>query len=59
MTQRTEVLISEVRPRDGLQNIIRTMPTADKLGWISAFYGVLILHVKCSWRVCLSSRVTA
>ena len=31
-----DVLVSEVGPRDGLQSIKRTMPTASKLRWISA-----------------------
>ena len=30
------VLISEVGPRDGLQSIATTMPTAHKLHWIDA-----------------------
>jgi hydroxymethylglutaryl-CoA lyase len=32
------ILVSEVGPRDGLQSIQRTMPTADKLRWISALH---------------------
>jgi len=31
-----EVLISEVGPRDGLQSVQATMPTADKFKWIDA-----------------------
>jgi hydroxymethylglutaryl-CoA lyase len=31
-----EVLISEVGPRDGLQSVKATMPTAKKLRWIDA-----------------------
>ncbi|HMA09265.1 MAG TPA: hydroxymethylglutaryl-CoA lyase, partial [Ramlibacter sp.] len=31
-----EVLISEVGPRDGLQSVKATMPTAQKLHWIDA-----------------------
>ncbi len=31
-----DVLISEVGPRDGLQSIDRTMPTADKFAWIKS-----------------------
>ena len=31
-----QVLISEVGPRDGLQSVQATMPTADKLRWIDA-----------------------
>ena len=34
----TKILISEVGPRDGLQSVSRTMPTADKLCWITALY---------------------
>jgi hydroxymethylglutaryl-CoA lyase len=32
------ILVSEVGPRDGLQSIKRTMPTADKLRWINALH---------------------
>jgi hydroxymethylglutaryl-CoA lyase len=35
----TAVLISEVGPRDGLQSVARTMPTAAKLAWITALHG--------------------
>jgi hydroxymethylglutaryl-CoA lyase len=31
-----DVLVSEVGPRDGLQSVKRTMPTAQKLEWITA-----------------------
>jgi hydroxymethylglutaryl-CoA lyase len=34
--QSPSVLISEVGPRDGLQSVKATMPTADKLRWIDA-----------------------
>ena len=33
-----EVLISEVGPRDGLQSVAATMPTAAKLRWIDALH---------------------
>ena len=36
MPQEIDVLVSEVGPRDGLQNIKRTMPTEAKLEWIKA-----------------------
>lgn len=36
MQNATGVLISEVGPRDGLQSVKATMPTADKLRWIDA-----------------------
>ncbi len=32
------VLVSEVGPRDGLQSVARTMPTADKVRWVSALH---------------------
>jgi hydroxymethylglutaryl-CoA lyase len=35
MAQR-DIIICEVGPRDGLQNIARTMPTADKIRWVRA-----------------------
>ena len=31
-----QILISEVGPRDGLQSVKATMPTADKLRWLDA-----------------------
>jgi hydroxymethylglutaryl-CoA lyase len=34
----SNVLISEVGPRDGLQSVKATMPTADKLAWINGLY---------------------
>lgn len=34
----SQVLISEVGPRDGLQSVKAVMPTADKLRWITALY---------------------
>lgn len=36
MSSPPQVLISEVGPRDGLQSVQATMPTADKLRWIDA-----------------------
>lgn len=36
MSSTPEILISEVGPRDGLQSVKATMPTADKLRWIDA-----------------------
>ena len=36
MSTTPQVLISEVGPRDGLQSVQATMPTADKLRWIDA-----------------------
>jgi hydroxymethylglutaryl-CoA lyase len=44
------VLISEVGPRDGLQSVSRTMPTADKLRWISALYEAGLREIEvCSF----------
>ena len=36
MASRSHIHISEVGPRDGLQSVKATMPTADKCRWISA-----------------------
>ena len=41
----TTVLISEVGPRDGLQSVKATMPTADKLRWISALHAAGVREV--------------
>ncbi len=35
-SDKTDVLVSEVGPRDGLQSLKRAMPTADKNRWIAA-----------------------
>ena len=44
------VLISEVGPRDGLQSVARTMPTADKLAWISALHAAGLREIEvCSF----------
>lgn len=40
------ILISEVGPRDGLQSIKRTMPTADKLHWITALYNAGVREIE-------------
>jgi len=46
----TAVLISEVGPRDGLQSVSRTMPTADKLRWISALHAAGLREIEvCSF----------
>ena len=39
------VLISEVGPRDGLQSVKATMPTADKFRWIDALVAVSYTHL--------------
>ena len=41
-----EVLISEVGPRDGLQSVKATMPTADKLRWIDALYAAGVREIE-------------
>lgn len=41
-----DVLISEVGPRDGLQSVKRTMPTADKLRWISALHAAGLREIE-------------
>jgi hydroxymethylglutaryl-CoA lyase len=46
----TAILISEVGPRDGLQSVARTMPTADKLAWISALHAAGLREIEvCSF----------
>lgn len=42
----SEVLISEVGPRDGLQSVKRTMPTADKCRWISALHAAGVREIE-------------
>lgn len=42
----TEVLISEVGPRDGLQSVQATMPTAAKLRWIDALHAAGLREVE-------------
>ena len=41
-----EVLISEVGPRDGLQSVKRTMPTADKCRWIGALHAAGVREIE-------------
>jgi hydroxymethylglutaryl-CoA lyase len=44
------VLISEVGPRDGLQSVKATMPTADKLAWIDGLYNSGLREIEvCSF----------
>jgi hydroxymethylglutaryl-CoA lyase len=44
------VLISEVGPRDGLQSVSRTMPTADKFKWLDALYASGLREIEvCSF----------
>lgn len=44
------VLISEVGPRDGLQSVQATMPTADKLAWIDGLYNAGLREIEvCSF----------
>lgn len=42
----TDVLISEVGPRDGLQSIKSIMPTAQKNAWIDALYSAGIREIE-------------
>jgi hydroxymethylglutaryl-CoA lyase len=42
----TTILISEVGPRDGLQSVKATMPTADKLRWISALHAAGLREIE-------------
>jgi hydroxymethylglutaryl-CoA lyase len=50
MSSPSAVLISEVGPRDGLQSVARTMPTADKLRWITALHAAGLREIEvCSF----------
>lgn len=40
------VLISEVGPRDGLQSVSRTMPTAAKLAWVTALHAAGLREIE-------------
>ena len=40
------VLISEVGPRDGLQSVKATLPTAHKLRWIDALYAAGVREIE-------------
>ena len=41
-----QVVISEVGPRDGLQSVQATMPTADKLRWIGALHAAGVREIE-------------
>ena len=42
----TDVLISEVGPRDGLQSVAAVMPTAAKLAWIDALHAAGLREIE-------------
>jgi hydroxymethylglutaryl-CoA lyase len=44
--QAPEVLISEVGPRDGLQSVKGTMPTAHKFAWITALHAAGLREIE-------------
>ncbi|MDM0013984.1 hydroxymethylglutaryl-CoA lyase [Variovorax sp. J22P168] len=46
MASEPEVLISEVGPRDGLQSVAATMPTAHKLRWIDALHAAGVREIE-------------
>ena len=49
-TNTPDVLISEVGPRDGLQSVKATMPTADKFRWIDALVAASLREIEvCSF----------
>ena len=49
-TQAPDILISEVGPRDGLQSVKATMPTADKCRWIDALVAAGLREIEvCSF----------
>lgn len=41
-----QILVSEVGPRDGLQSIARTLPTADKQRWIAALHAAGLREIE-------------
>ncbi len=41
-----KILISEVGPRDGLQSVARTMPTAAKFAWLNALYAAGLREIE-------------
>ena len=41
-----DVLLSEVGPRDGLQSVAATMPTADKLRWIDVLHAAGVREIE-------------
>jgi len=45
-SDRIDVLVSEVGPRDGLQNVARIMPTAAKIAWIEALIGAGLSEIE-------------
>lgn len=45
-TQEPEVLISEVGPRDGLQSVASTMPTAAKQRWVAALHAAGLREIE-------------
>ncbi len=50
MPNTPDVLISEVGPRDGLQSVKATMPTADKFRWIDALVAAGLREIEvCSF----------
>lgn len=42
----TQVLISEVGPRDGLQSVTRTLPTAAKCAWVDALVAAGLVEIE-------------
>lgn len=46
MSSPIDVLVSEVGPRDGLQSISRTMPTASKLRWLDALHAAGLREIE-------------
>ena len=42
----TEVLISEVGPRDGLQSVQATMPTEHKLRWLASLHAAGLREIE-------------
>ncbi len=46
MSSNTDILVSEVGPRDGLQSVKSIMPLADKQHWITALYAAGLREIE-------------
>ena len=49
-TSPIDIVVSEVGPRDGLQNIKRAMPTETKIRWVTALAEAGFHKPECFWR---------
>lgn len=53
--EKIDVLISEVGPRDGLQNATQVMPTADKNRWVKTLVNTGLREIEVG--SCVSPKV--